>query len=36
MEGGGFAAAWPSLVKKEICGDLAWNRGHLPFKVIKY
>ena len=32
MEGGGFAAARPSIVKKEIGGALAWNRGHLPFK----
>ena len=31
MEGGGFAAARPSIVKKEIGGALAWNRGHLPF-----
>ena len=28
---GGFAAARPSIVKKEIGGALAWNRGHLPF-----
>ena len=35
MEGGGFAAAWPSIVKKEIGGALAWNQGHLPFKVNK-
>ena len=32
MEGGGFAAARPSIVKKEIGGALAWNRGHLLFK----
>ena len=32
MEGGGFAAARPSIVRKEIGGALAWNRGHLPFK----
>ena len=32
MEGGGFAAARPSIVKKEIGGALALNRGHLPFK----
>ena len=29
---GWFAAARPSIVKKEIAGALAWNRGHLPFK----
>ena len=29
---GGFAAARRSIVKKEIGGALAWNRGHLPFK----
>ena len=33
MEGGGFAAARPSIVRKEIGGALAWNRGHLPFKT---
>ena len=32
MEGGEFAAARPSIVKKEIGGALAWNLGHLPFK----
>ena len=32
MEGGEFAAAWPSIVKKEIGGTLAWNQGYLPFK----
>ena len=32
MEGGGFAAAWPSIVRKESDDALAWNRGHLPFK----
>ena len=31
MEGGGFAAARPSIVRKEIGGALNWNRGHLPF-----
>ena len=31
MEGGGFAAARSSIVRKEIGGALAWNRGHLPF-----
>ena len=31
MEGGGFATARPAIVKKEIGGALAWNRGHLPF-----
>ena len=30
---GGLAAARPSIVRKEIGGALAWNRGHLPFKV---
>ena len=29
MEGGGFAAAQPSIVRKESGGALAWNRGHL-------
>ena len=33
MEWGGFAAARLSIVRKEIGGALAWNRGHLPFKV---
>ena len=33
MEGGEFAAARPSIVKKEIGGALAWNRGHLPFNA---
>ena len=33
MEGGGFAAARPSIVRKEIGGALAWNRGLLPFKI---
>ena len=33
MEGGGFAAARPSIVRKESGGALAWNQGHLPFKV---
>ena len=38
MEGGGCATARPSIVRKEIGGALAWNRGHLPFKfeVILY
>ena len=38
MEGGGFAAARPAIVRKEIGGALAWNRGHLPlpFKKINY
>ena len=31
MERGGFAAARPSIVRTEIGGTLAWNRGHLPF-----
>ena len=30
---GGYAAARPSIVWKEIGGTLAWNLGHLPFKV---
>ena len=34
MEGGQFAAAQPSIVRKEIGGALAWNRGHLPFKLL--
>ena len=29
----GFAAARHSIVKKEIDGALAWNRGHMPFKI---
>ena len=33
MEGGGIAAARPSIVRKESGGALAWNRGHMPFKV---
>ena len=36
MEGGGFAAARPSIVRKEIGGALARNRGHLPFNKVKY
>ena len=36
MEGGGFAAARPSIVRKEIGGALAWNQGHLPFKAKEY
>ena len=34
MEGGGFAATQPSIVKNEIGGALAWNRGHLPFNML--
>ena len=32
----GFAAAQPSIVRKEIDGALAWNRGHLPFNLCIY
>ena len=28
-----FAAARPSIVRKESGGALAWNRDHLPFKL---
>ena len=34
MEGGGFAAVRPSIVKIEIGGALAWNLGHLPFNQL--
>ena len=36
MEGGGFAAVRPAIVRKEIGGALAWNRGHLPFNASEW
>ena len=34
MEGGGLAAARPAIVRKEIGGALASNRGHLSFNIV--